>query len=138
MRTNHRSSRSNNATLTRSTTNTNSSSTSVLFILCVAQFLLILYLVDIHSQLKDVIESFPIIPGGQQTIGNHSTPASLTITKRSTFITTANASMSQQFITPTIVSSNQQLAGVAVTLFLHSPTWFQRRYSIMVSEYLNS
>ena len=106
-----------------------------LALLSICQFLIICFLIYERNHHQTIttqehkLERRLIIPASVSAITPTSTPM-ITITTTATNTTSLSSS--------SLSSCQQEIEGVAVTVFMGSPKWFQNRYSIMINQVLSS
>lgn len=102
----------------------NSSWISWLLCLCMVQFLIIMTLLNKRY-------------GGHQT--HHASPEQLHRPTQNTMCTpTPSALESITGVGTHSIPDSTKYGGVAATLLLHAPTWFQRRYTMMIQNVVNN
>jgi hypothetical protein len=96
----------------------------LLFVFCVLEFLIILHL---------VIGKCPRVPTDACDCTNYKAinEKALNVDKK-TEMRALNPEISLASVINFSQSGHRHIAGAAVTLFLHAPAWFQRRYSLMI------
>lgn len=105
---------------------------SFLIILCSIQFILISRIVFLHNRNKSSVEELLDVYSNVNEMDISSSNINILQSPLDSIVLHDTAVINDR------IQSNSTLDGVAVTLMLHSPAWYQRRYTMMIQNILNN